>query len=152
MIRTVYVHFGKRTGLPFYVGVGNSYRKNSYGNRSCEWKAKRKSEGGLIISFSELTKEDAFKEEVRLIKLYGRIPEGGTLINQSIGGYGSTKGITKNKTWRLKLSKSLKGHEVPDIVRHKISKSLMGNTINKGRVHSEQSKRNMSIGALNRKK
>ncbi len=98
---------------------------------------------------------DAFKEEIYLINLIGRIENGGTLLNLSDGGEGQSgyrhsdmtkqkisKSILSNKEWldkmksaemSKKISNSLKGHPgygkgVPrtEEVKNKIRNSVLG--------------------------
>lgn len=97
----VYVHKRKDNNQPFYVGVGgllsfdNYQRANANNwkglkNRSEFWKSIVNKFGFTVeIVLNNCTREEAFLEESRLIKLYGRQDIGtGILVNHTDGGEG----------------------------------------------------------------
>lgn len=70
------------------------------------------------ISFFTNNEDKAFKEEKRLIKLYGRSIKGrGILANLAGGGQGA---------WHSNKGGSTPGHKVSDGTKNKISKALKG--------------------------
>ena len=92
---------------PIYVGKGNlnrpknhKYRFNSSPSRFHYKYMKIIEETGLeplyIILEKNLNEEESFKKEIELIRLIGKIEDGGTLTNITDGGEGSS-GIIKSK-------------------------------------------------------
>jgi hypothetical protein len=142
-------------GTPFYVGKGKGYRAtNHYTNRSvagrtpnaaviCRYRKSGYEDTYRIVS-EGLSEPDAFELERRLIRLYGRLCEGGSLTNRSKGGEGSSgcnqpkteghkraiseskKGVLFSEEHRKSLSHSKKGCEISQDHRQKISASLTG--------------------------
>lgn len=144
----VYIHKRKDNNQPFYVGVGgllsfdNYQRANASNwkglrNRSDFWKNIVNKFGFVVeIVLDDCTKEEAFLEEARLIKLYGRIDiKTGILVNHTDGGdgrIGSSEHIKKkcgeknigkklSKEHREKISKGNAGKKLSDELKNKIS-------------------------------
>ena len=129
----VYLHKRKDTGEIFYVGIGSKKRPYAKDNRNKYWFNIVNKHGYTVeIIKTELTWDDACKEEIRLIKLYGRKDLGlGSLVNMSDGGEGN-KNLSKES-------------------RKKISDKMLGNIPwNKGKEHSEETKRKIGLKSIGR--
>lgn len=95
----VYEYRDPLTGIPFYVGKGIGDRWKQHIGRTHNVIMRSKLEklkvAGLepcIIKVHEgLTEQDALDKEAVLISKYGRIIEGGSLCNFSLGGQGNLK-------------------------------------------------------------
>ena len=90
--KVLYIHRKKTNNEIFYVGVGNASRPYNFYKeaRSAFW-LKTKEKYGVIVEVLEtgLTKEQAFKKEVQLIKQIGRRDlNKGPLVNHTNGGDG----------------------------------------------------------------
>ena len=131
----VYRHIRHDKNEPFYIGISkkdsiNYERAYNFDcrHRNLHWtNIFNKTEIEVEILFENITYEFAKQKEIEFIKLYKRILDGGTLANLTEGGDG-VLGF-KNP----KLSE-----------RNKIG-------IWKGRKHTEETKRIMSIRSSNRK-
>lgn len=127
----VYKHIRKDNNEPFYIGVGgllsfdnyqraNACNRKGLKNRSEFWKNIVNKVGFTVeIVLDNCTKEEAFLEEVRLIKLYGRQDiSTGILANHTNGGegrVGSSEEINKKcgeknigKKWSEDRKKGIK--------------------------------------------
>lgn len=126
----VYLHKRKDNNQPFYVGVGgllsfdNYQRANANNwkglrNRSDFWKNIANKFGFIVeIVLDNCTKKEAFLEEARLIKLYGRLDIGtGILVNHTDGGDGR---INSSEEIKLKCGKKNIGRKWTDEQREKI--------------------------------
>lgn len=93
--KVVYLHRSKSDGKVFYVGMGNKYRPYQFKQgRNKFWYNYVSKYGEPLVEIVEknLSKEDAFELEKKLIKKYGRRTKGrGELVNITKGGdsYGS---------------------------------------------------------------
>ncbi|MEO5348925.1 MAG: NUMOD3 domain-containing DNA-binding protein [Magnetococcus sp. YQC-3] len=129
----VYGIFRPGEDLPFYIGKGSSTSRRAfrttrkYGCKGNPYKLniinKIIFNGGTPVTkllFENLSESEAFEKEKELIKFYGRKDNGGILANLSDGGEGFSNRIVTEET-RAKMS----------ITR-------------KGRVHSEETKKEMS--------
>lgn len=98
----VYLHINKSNGNVFYVGKGSGKRAYDIRNRNYHWNNIVKKYGfDVNIVADNLTNEEAFLLEMRLISFYGI----NNLTNMTIGGDGC---IGLNSEGRIKLSNSLK--------------------------------------------
>lgn len=98
----------------------------------------------------DLLEEQSFQEEKDIIKLIGRIENGGTLLNHSDGGEGQSGYKHKEET-KSKISKSLLENEQwketmkSEDYRKKLSESLIGHEgYGKGISRDEETKRKIS--------
>lgn len=145
----VYLHKRKDNNEPFYVGVGgllsfdNYQRANANNwkglrNRSDFWKNIVNKFGFTVeIVLDNCTKQEAFLEEARLIKLYGRIDTNtGILVNHTDGGDGR---INSSEEVKLKCGKKNIGRKLSKEHKDKISKG------NKGKKLSEENKLKISL-------
>lgn len=101
----VYDH-KKPNGEVFYIGKGKDQRAWSVHGRNPMWRAiVDKHSYSVEIVADNLTEQEAFDEEIRLIALYGRRNNGtGTLANLTDGGEGVAGYICSDET-REVLSK-----------------------------------------------
>lgn len=138
----VYVHLNPKTKEIFYVGIGKGNRAwNQWAGRNKFWENYVNKHGFEVELISEnLTRKQAEKIEISLIAELGRrqIDEGGTLVNRSSGGEGST-GYTHTEEFKQKLSEDRKGkctrkeRQLSKETKEKISKSLVGREITWGK-------------------
>jgi hypothetical protein len=88
----VYSHTRLDKDEIFYIGIGSDKDyKRAYsikGRNSYWYRLIRKVDYRVDILINNITWEEACKEEVRLIKQYGRKKYGGTLVNVTEGGEG----------------------------------------------------------------
>lgn len=118
---------------------GKGYQTNDYFTRAIEkysWDNFKHE-----ILFRGLTKEEAEKKEVELIKFYQ--------CNKKEFGYnvengGNSIGKHCEETCK-KISESKRGHNVSEETRMKLSLIHKGKAYRKGAKHSEESKKKMSV-------
>jgi len=134
----VYQHIRLDTDEVFYIGIGSDKKYNRAhaikGRRNPHWHNVVNKVGYRVEILSDnISWEDACKEEKRLIKLYGRIADGGILTNITKGGDG-VWGMRQDKELLDRLSKINKGAGNPMFGKtHTIeSREKMG--VNKGRT------------------
>lgn len=87
----VYQHRRNDTNEIFYIGIGKSkYRAGKKTNRNSHWHRIVNKYGYTIeILYKNITWEESIKQEIRLIKKYGRKDlKKGNLVNQTNGGDG----------------------------------------------------------------
>jgi hypothetical protein len=119
-------------GTPYYIGKGKDDRA---------WAKHRKTPvpkdiSRIIIIDQNLTEEEAFTLEVKMIAGYGRVDnETGILRNLTDGGDGSSGAIHSDET-RRKISESKQNPSQE--TRRKLSEA------NKGKIRSEETRRKMS--------
>lgn len=95
----VYIHIRLDINEVFYVGKGNGFyyqRAFAKSRRSPQWHAVAAVTAWRYeIAFDKLTKEMSVQKEIETIAKYKRICDGGTLVNQTLGGMGhlGLKGI-----------------------------------------------------------
>lgn len=146
----VYLHKRATDGSIFYVGKGSGNRSTDFTHRSLHWKYVANKYGVVVdIALDNLSEDEAFAEEVRLIALHGRKDKkSGTLVNKSDGGEGPSgmrlsddarriisqrqlgdSNIAKRPEVRKKLSAAMAAHGNPmsdPIVRAKSAASRVG--------------------------
>jgi hypothetical protein len=157
----VYQHIRLDTDEVFYIGIGSdtegkyirAYKKNG---RNLHWNHIVNKVGYRVEILKDgISWEEAYEEEKRFIKLYGRrnLNEG-NLVNLTDGGDGTMGAIVSEET-RLKLSELAKGRIISIKQREQISKVHKGKIISneqkqktrealKGKPLSEETKRKMS--------
>jgi hypothetical protein len=120
---------------PYYIGKGNGdrvYRKRSKGIKPPKDKSR------IIFLKRNLTEQEAFKHEIYMIVVFGRIDLGtGILHNKTNGGEG-VSGYIHNEETKKKISEIGKGRECKQETRKKLSEASKGKSI------SEETKRKMS--------
>jgi hypothetical protein len=145
----VYLHRQKDNNEPFYVGVGgllsfDNYQRANANNwkglasRSKFWKSIVSKFGFTVeIVLDNCTKQEAFSEEIRLIKLYGRQDiETGILVNHTDGGDGRVNSSTEIKS---NCGKKNIGRKLSEDHIQKISNA------NKGKVSSDEKRLKISL-------
>jgi hypothetical protein len=131
----------REDGTPYYIGKGK-------GNRA--WSKKHNvhlptNQSHILIIKENLSEQEAFEREIKLIKFYGRKDNGtGILRNLTDGGEGSTG----NKSWT--------GKKLSEEHKKKISQTQLGRPKSietrqkmrrpkgKKKIFSEEHKRNLS--------
>jgi hypothetical protein len=145
-------------GSPYYIGKGKGKRAWSGIGRT----TKRPSSKDQIFVLSWYEDEaEAFREEERLISLYGRIDLGtGCLRNRIAGGEGNSGRVIREET-RKKMSAAKKGRKLPPETCKRMSESFKsrrltpehrkrlsefhkGNKHCQGRICSEETRRKVS--------
>jgi|688.fasta_scaffold186753_3 hypothetical protein len=148
----VYKHSTLDTDKIFYIGIGSDLyykRSKSKRNRSKFWQnIVLKHNYKIDIIYDNLTRDEACKFEIELIKKYGRIDlNTGILCNMTSGGDGmaelSPKAMLNLKNRMIGNSYS-KGNCMSIEHRNKISQ------INKGRKFTNEHKEKISLGNLNK--
>jgi len=84
----VYRHIRLDTNEPFYIGVSvRARRPFENKSRSADWTKVIESTGyDVHILFEDVDEDFAKQKEKEFISLYGRICDGGTLVNKNKGG------------------------------------------------------------------
>jgi hypothetical protein len=122
-MKKYYVYmFCKPDGTPYYVGKGHGNRTNETGNRSelCKRHIAKYGKNTQYVKV-DITEEQSFKLEIRLVKKYGRIDIGsGILTNHTNGGEGASN---PSKETTEKRSSSLKATYKDPALKAKLSES-----------------------------
>lgn len=148
----VYIHRDS-DGKVFYVGCSKTndrpYRKynpnNKYPKRTIEWYEHCNNQFTIEIIAEDLTEEQAFQMEIDLIKQYGRVCDGGILVNRYIGGNEGAKDFFRTDEYKQKLSESKRGENHPMYGKKhtEVTKEKMSDA-NKGKKRSDETKKKMS--------
>jgi hypothetical protein len=146
----VYQHIRLDTDEVFYIGIGSDTdgkyeRANEIRRRNVVWRnILNKTKHRVEILIDGISWEEACKEEIRLIKHYGRknLNEG-PLVNLTNGGEGVV-GVVWTEESKLKLSESLTGKKHSEEHKQNNSKCRMGelNTMF-GKSHTEETKQKL---------
>ena len=114
---------------PYYIGKGQTRRMYQQGGKPC---GVPKDKSRIILLKKNLTEEEAFKHEIYMIAVFGRIDLGtGILHNRTGGGEGNSGWIMPDDV-KEKLSlihkgnKYCVGREISEETREKISKANTG--------------------------
>ena len=119
---------------PYYIGKGKGKRIYSTHKRIKPPKDKSR----IIFLKKNLTEQEAFKHEIYMIAVFGRIDLGtGILHNRTDGGDGVSGAIVSEETKR-KQSEARKGKKLSDETKRKVSEA------NKGKTISEETRRKIS--------
>jgi hypothetical protein len=133
---------------PYYIGKGEGRRVYCKHSRSC---SVPKDKSRIIFLKKNLAEEEAFKHEIYMISIFGRMDLGtGILRNLTDGGEG-TSGSIRTEKFREKLSLTKKGRKVwtDGCGNMKMSYECPGEGWVLG--VSEESKKKNSISNKNRK-
>ena len=137
---------------PYYIGKGTGDRV--YYRSRCDIKPP-KDNTRIIYLKQNLTEAEAFRHEIYMIAVFGRIDLGtGILHNRTDGGEG-VSGHIKSVEAKRKMSETMKGRTHSEESKRKMSESLKGKTlseehkrklsvIGKGKTFSEQTRRKLS--------
>lgn len=107
---------------PYYIGKGKGNRLNEKKGRPCNLPPKER----IIKLKQNLTEEEAFKHEIYMISVFGRIDLGtGILRNKTNGGDGASGAIITEET-REKLRASNIGKKKSDKARKNMSIARTG--------------------------
>ena len=144
---------------PYYIGKGNGGRIYKKGTGEVN---PPKDKSRIIYLKQNLTEEEAFKHEIYMIDVFGRIDLGtGILRNKTDGGEG-TSGVVKSEETRKKISEAGRGRTHSEETRKKIGEAKKGKTASEetkikmseassgknhhmyGRTHSEETRKKIS--------
>lgn len=120
---------------PFYIGKGHGdrYKKSKYPSKTTNLHKKNilkkiKSSGNEVVSkllIEDLTEKEAFSKEEKLISYYGKVSDGGCLVNYTNGGEG-TSGVKRTEEWKEKIRIANTGKKASAETKSKMSKSKLG--------------------------
>ena len=134
---------------PYYIGKGTEKRIFEKRKRCCR---PPKDKSRIIFLKQNITEEEAFKHEIYMIAVFGRIDLGtGILHNRTDGGEGASGAVVSEET-RRKISEATKGKNNPfynkshsEESRRKISEAAKGeNNYWCGKSHSNETKKKIS--------
>ena len=128
----VYIYYSEEW-VPYYVGKG-------VGRRCFERREIPIPDKEHIHRFNFFTEQEAFDTEIQLIAHFGRVCDGGTLMNKTIGGPGKAGFATSEET-RRKIRVANTGKKCTEETRAKM----------RGRKHTEETRAKMSAAAIGRK-
>jgi hypothetical protein len=131
----VYRHIRLDKNVPFYIGIGTKpknygcytaeYKRAFVKNRRSEhWKnVVDKTDHRVEILFESDNQEEVKHKEIEFIALYGRKIDGGTLVNNTIGGDG-LNGFTASREQILKRNKAIKDAYKKEDAKTNLSKAV----------------------------
>jgi hypothetical protein len=139
MLTEYYVYmYLREDGTPYYVGKGKGRRAYNRGRAI----PRPASKDRIVLPYTNLTEEDAFKYEKDLIAKYGRKDIGtGILRNQTDGGEGSSGALVSEET-RKKISFAGKNQSAETKEKRRQS--------NLGYKHSPEARAKITEGKLKR--
>jgi len=143
----VYKHIRKDTNEIFYIGLGkNKYRINSKSGRNQYWHNIVNKVGYITeIIKEDMNWEDAVKEEIRLIKKYGRKDIGtGILVNMTDGGEGFVGKHSDVSKMKMSESKTGENHWIFGKQHSSGTKNKIG-TSNKGKIRTDEMKEHQRV-------
>lgn len=118
----VYAHKRLDTDAIFYVGKGKGSRAYKHSSRNGHWtNIVNKVGHEVIILTSNITEEEAFAQEIKLIKELRE--QGICLCNMTAGGEGSS-GLLHTDEQKAKISAALVGKAKPESQKQKLSALL----------------------------
>ena len=122
MTHACYIYFDE-TWSPYYVGKGNKRRATNDKAHTVPVPS--------FIQYFYFTKEwEAFECEVELISFYGRLQDGGVLMNRCVGGPG-TPGFIMPEETKQKIGRANSGRVMSSSQRKQISRTLTGRKLPK---------------------
>ena len=125
----VYIYYSEEW-FPYYVGKG-------HGMRCFQRRAIPIPDKEHIHRFYFYTEQEAFDTEIQLITHFGRICDGGTLMNLSTGGPGGQTGISPSEETRAKMRAAHIGQKHTEESRAKLRAAFTG------RKHTKESRAKM---------
>jgi hypothetical protein len=153
----VYEHLRNDIGTIFYVGKGVGNRSNVSSKRNQHWKRIVAKSGGFSVRITtkNLDEELAFLAEMERIDQLKKL--GVNLCNMTDGGEGLSGYVVPDDV-RQKLRKRMLGNKLTfgkkfsDLTKEKMSSVLIGNKRSLGRMHSQETKEKMSKAMLGKQK
>lgn len=153
----VYEHLRNDTGAIFYVGKGVGKRSNLSSRRNQHWKRIVSKSGGFSVRITtkNLDEELAFLAEMERIDQLRKL--GVNLCNMTDGGEGLSGYVVPDDV-RQKLRKRMLGNKLTfgkklsDLTKEKMSAALIGNKRSVGRIHGQETKEKMSKAKLGKQK
>lgn len=115
----------RRDGTPYYVGKGSKYRAYSDQGHAV---TKPEDKARILLQYWE-SEEKALEMETWYINLYGRKDLGTGILRNIIEGGGqppSQRGLKRSEASIQKWRESIKGYQVTDETRQKLSKVQRG--------------------------
>jgi NUMOD3 motif len=120
---------------PYYIGKGTGKRIYSTNRKGLK---PPKDKSRIIYLKQNLTEEEAFKHEIYMIDVFGRIDLGtGILHNRTDGGEGSSGCVPSEET-KIKKSEAMKGKTHSEETKRKMSE------VHKDKTFSEETRRKLS--------
>jgi hypothetical protein len=120
---------------PYYIGKGQGNRAYRRSKKDIK---PPKDKSRIIFLKQNITEEEAFKHEIYMIAVFGRIDLGtGILHNRTDGGDGVSGYVCSEET-KKKISEAKKGKTASEETKRNMSEA------HKGRTHSEESRIKMS--------
>ena len=114
----------REDGSPYYIGKGKDRRAYQPHKRSNGADITPKDNSRIEIIQQNLTEEQAFSLEEKLIKKYGRKSDGGILINMLLGPRGkSGRVFSHTEESKRKMSESRKGKTPTEETKKKMSEA-----------------------------
>jgi len=133
---------------PYYIGKGEKERIYHKGNGEVK---PPKDKSRVIYLKQNLNEEEAFRHEIYMIDVFGRIDLGtGILRNKTNGGEGSSGAIRSDKT-RKKIGEARKGKTHSEKTKIKMSDAKKGNTKMLGKTLSEETRKKQSDAMIGKK-
>ena len=152
----VYIHLRDDTDAPFYVGIGSdtngkyerAYDEAPNSRKNPHWyNIVNKVGHTVIIVMDNVSWEEACVEEKRLIKHYGRVCDGGVLVNITEGGDG-VWGMKQKPELLNRLSEMNKGEGNPMWGKKHTEESREKMGVNKGRTYHISDKEKARINEV----
>ena len=125
----------------YYIGKGKGYR--IYSKQKYIKPPKDKSR--IIYLKQNLTEEEAFRHEIYMIDVFGRIDLGTDILHNKTNGGEGVSGLIHSEETKIKMGEARKGEK-----NHNYGKTASEETrrkfseAHKGRTHSEETKIKMS--------
>jgi hypothetical protein len=144
---------------PYYIGKGKGRRLYDKGKGEV---GKPKDKSRIIYLKQNLTEEEAFRHEIYMIAVFGRIDLGTGILRNLTGGGDGSSGYIHNEEALKKISDAMKGKSAhnkgkspSEETKRKLSEAHKGKTLSeehkrklsvmgKGKTFSEQTRRKLS--------
>jgi hypothetical protein len=144
---------------PYYIGKGKGRRLYDKGKGEV---GKPKDKSRIIYLKQNLTEEEAFRHEIYMIAVFGRIDLGTGILRNLTGGGDGSSGYIHNEEALKKISDAMKdksahnkGKSPSEETKRKLSEAHKGKTLSeehkrklsvmgKGKTFSEQTRRKLS--------
>ena len=125
---------------PYYIGKGQGKRIYSTNRKGLK---PPKDRSRIIYLKQNLTEEEAFKNEIYMIDVFGRKDLGTGILHNRTGGGEGPSGAIRSEETRRKIGEAQKN--ISEETRRKIGEAKKGeNNPNYGKTASEETKKRMS--------